>query len=253
MFPKHNFPKPFFYLLALLGFIYLLGRIGALNWSKRLVERSLVIPGKQALYDWQRKLKKSSENCELYSEREISELKVKIAELTEENLQQKRLLSAPIPKNWQFLGGKVIGLENETLMIDKGSEDGVREGMVAVVEGTYVGKVVKTSEAVSEIRLPTFFEEKMSVKIVSANDKVLSGRGLLIGRGQGKMRMEQILSREEVKAGDLVITTIEGGDLLIGEVEEVIEAKGEVFKNAQVKRVFSPEELTTVFLIRKRI
>jgi rod shape-determining protein MreC len=250
---QSKFPKPFFYLLITFGLIYLLGRAGALNWAKRLAERSLIIPGKQAVYDWQRKLKKSSDTCDLAAEKEIAELKVKIASLTDENLQQKRLLSAPVPKNWQFLGGKVIEVANETLTIDRGKQDEVREGMVAVTEGTYLGKVVKVSEAVAEIRLPTFFEEKLAVKIVSADDQVIFGRGLLVGRGQGKMRVEQILSREEIKKGDLVITTIEGGDLLVGEVEEIIEAKGEVFKTVQVKRLISPEELTAIFLIRKRI
>jgi rod shape-determining protein MreC len=250
---RSKFPKPFFYLLITFGLIYLLGRVGALNWAKRVVERSLVIPGKQAVYDWQRKLKKSSDTCDLAAEKELAELKAKIASLTDENLQQKRLLSAPVPKNWQFLGGKIIGVGNETLTIDRGRQDEVREGMVAVTEGTYLGKVVKVSEAVSEIRLPTYFEEKLAVKIVSASDNVIFGRGLLVGRGQGKMRVEQVLSREEIKTGDLVITAIEGGDLLVGEVEEIVETKGEVFKTAQVKRLVSPEELTAIFLIRKRI
>lgn len=252
MFAKRNFPKPFFHLLVAFGLVYVFGRVGALNWAKRLAERSLVIPGKQAVYDWQRKLKKSPDNC-LASDKEIAELKAKIASLTEENLQQKRLLSAPVPKNWQFLGARVIDAANETLTIDRGRQDEVREGMVAIAGDTYLGKVVKVSEAVAEIRLPSFFEEKLAVKIVSADNRVIFGRGLLVGRGQGKMRVEQILAREGVKPKDLIMTTIEGGDLLVGEVEEIVEAKGEVFKTAQVKRLFNPEELTAIFLIRKRI
>lgn len=253
MFNKQKFPKPFLYLLAIFGLIYVLGRLGALNWARRIAERSLVIPAKQALYDQQRRLKQKPDDCETAVKKEIAELKVQIASLAEENLQQKRLLSSPVPKNWQFLTGSVIGADNETLMISKGRQDGIKEGMVAVTGETYLGKAVKVSEGVSEIRLSSFFEEKLAVKIISENDKVISARGLLVGLGQGKMRVEQILAQEGVKVGDLVITTVEKGDLLIGEVEEVMEVKGEVFKTAQVVRLFNPEELTTIFLLRKTI
>jgi cell shape-determining protein MreC len=98
----------------------------------------------------------------------------------------------------------------------------------------------------AQIRLPSFFEERLMVRAGGS-------LGLLIGRGQGKMRIEQILAAETVAKADLVMTNLEGGDLLVGEVEEVITAKGEVFKTAQVKRLFNPEELETIFLVKGKI
>jgi len=191
----------------------------------------------------------------LAGERTIAELKVQIASLTEENREQKRLLSSPLPRNWQFLTAKVIGLGDETLTIDQGRKEGVKEGMVVISGQTFLGKVVSLSEEMAQVRLPSFFEERLMVRIVAGKDSTgfPRARGLLVGRGQGKMRVEQILTSEEVSQGDLVITNLEGGDLLVGEVEEVMVVKGEVFKSAQVKRLFNPEELETVFLIKGKI
>lgn len=208
----------------------------------------------QKLYDWQRAFKKSSASCQLKDEKELAQLKARIVSLTEENLRQKKLLGSPLPKNWQFLNAKVIGIGNEILTINVGREDGVRGGMVAVDGTTYVGKVKHLTERMAQISLPTSLDEKLAVKIVSSTDgNLVVGRGLTVGRGQGKMKVEQILSSEVVEKGCLVLVMVEEGDLLVGEIEEVVEQKGEVFKTASIKRLFNPDELETIFLIRGKI
>ena len=216
------------------------------------MKKKTTIPLKEKVYNWQRFFKKDLGGCELKNEKEISELRAKIATLLEENKEQKRLLSAPLPKSWQFLTVKAIGSNDETVEIDAGNNEKVMEGMVAVLQDTYLGKVSKVSEGISQIKLATFGDEKLVVKIVST-DSSISGKGLLVGLGQGRMRVEQILFSENVKKSDLVLTNIEGGDLLIGKIEEVVEVKGEPFKSALVKRLFNPEELNTIFLIRGKL
>lgn len=220
---------------------------------RNFAEKVLVIPLRQKVYDWQRSFRKDTGECQPKNERETAELRVKISSLVEENLAQKRLLGAPLPKNWQFLPVKVIGVGEESLILSAGRADGVKEGMTGVFEETCLGKVVEVSEKISVLRLPSFFEEKLVVKIVSERKDEIVGKGLLVGRGQGRMKIEQILSTEGVKKGDFVVTDVDGGDLLVGQVEEVEEAKGEVFKTAQIKRLYLPEKLETVFLVRGKI
>lgn len=254
MLERKKIPSIFFYLLFVFVFLLFLGALGVLRPIRGLMEKNLFVPFRQELYDWQRKLGEKPEDCQLKSEAEIAALKAKIASLVEENTAQKRLLSAPLPKDWQFLPVRVIGLENETLTIDSGAKEGVQKGMVAVWGENYLGKVSEVSENLAQIRLSSFFEEKLVVRIVGEKDKAQTlAKGLLVGRGQGKMRVEQILASEEVFAGDLVLAPIEGGDLLVGKVEEVIKPEGEVFKTAQVKRLYQLDELVTIFLIRGRL
>jgi cell shape-determining protein MreC len=255
MFAKRKFPQAFFYLLLVFLLLLGLSLTGIFRPLRALAEKTLIVPLKEKLYDWQRIFKRDLGECQLKNATEVAELKTQVATLTEENREQKKLLSSPLPKNWQFLAVKVIGLGKETLTISQGKNEGVREGMIAISGATFLGRVTNVSEEMAEVRLPSFFEERLMVRIIKAQETISSpgGLGLSIGRGQGKMRVEQILATEEVAKGDLVMTNLEGGDLLVGEVEEVVAAKGEVFKTAQVKRVFNPENLGTIFLVKGKI
>lgn len=253
MIKKLNFPKPFFYLLFVFLFLLLLNFLGLFGSLRGVIEKVAIIPLKEEVYRWQRILKKDLGTCELKNEKEISELKAKISSLFEENKEQKRLLSAPLPKNWQFLTVKVISTEGENLNVNVGKKEGIKEGMIAVLGESYLGKVGRVSEKISEIKLGSDIDVKLVVKVVSETDGNILGKGLLVGRGQGRMRIEQILLSENVKKGDLVLTNLEGGDLLVGKIEEITEVKGEPFKAAQVKRLFNPEELNTIFLVRGKL
>lgn len=249
---KRKIPPIIFYLLSILIFIFLLDKVGALRFFRTIAESAIITPVKQKLFDWQRMGKKDLNSCQLKEQSQISELKSKVAALEEENVSQKRLLSAPLPKNWQFLSVKVIAFENEVLTLNLGASDGVKEGMIAVSQDTYLGKVFLVSEKESLVRLPSYSEQRLLVRIIASNNSFV-GKGLLIGRGVGQMKVEQVISSELVKKEDLVVTSAEGKDLVVGQVEEVIENKGEVFKVIQVKRLYNPEELNTIFLVRGKI
>jgi len=250
MFRSRKIPQPFFYILTVSVLLLL---VSVFRPARGLAEKLVVVPLREKVYDWRRTVRKDVGECSPKNERQLAELKAKIATLTEENLAQKRLLGAPLPGRWQFLPVKVIGVADESLTLSIGKNDEVKEGMIGVAEETYLGKLVKVSEKVSKLRLPSFFDEKLMVEIVSGEKENIVGKGLLLGRGQGRMEIEQILSTEGVKKGDLVMTNIDGKDLLVGQVEEVGETKGEVFKTAQVKRLYLLEELETIFLVRGKI
>jgi len=247
-----SLPHSVIYLFFVFLFLLALNSFRPVRSFRGLAERTLVIPAKEKIYDLKRFFKKDLAGCWLENEREIAELKTKIASLSEENREQKRLLAAPLPKNWQFLTVKVIGIAGETVTLGAGRNEGVKENMILLFGNTYLGKVRVVSESISQVRLLSFYDEKLAVKIVSKEGEIL-GRGLLVGKGEGKMKIEQILYPEGIQKGNLVITSVEDGELLIGEIEEIIEKKGEVFKTALVKRLYNPEELNTVFLIRGRL
>lgn len=253
MFRKTKLPPIFLYLLLVFLGIFLLGLTGIFRPLTRLVEKRAVIPLRQKIYDWQRLRKKDLRGCQITNESEIDQLKAKIVSLEEENKEQKRLLSAPLPKNWQFLTARVIGSDNETLTINKGRRDGVKENQICLSGNLYLGKVYEVSENMAKIKLPTFSDERLLVKIADGKNSGTVGKGLLTGKGLGVMKIEQILVKENIGSGNLVLANVEGGDLLVGKVEEVVKQKDEVFKTATVKRLFNPEELETVFLIRGRL
>lgn len=251
---KRKIPPILYYILSILLILFLLDKIGAFRWLRGGVEKGLIIPIKESLFRWQRSLKKDLNGCGLSGESQIAELKTRILSLQKENEDQKRLLSLPMPKNWKFIEAKVIEVSGETLVINAGRQNGVKEGMTLIFGNTYLGKVFSISENMAIVHLPSFLEEKSSVYVVLEGEKkVIVGRGLLVGMGLGKMKLNQIFLSENIKPNDLVQINIEGGDLLVGKIDEIIEKKGEVFKSAAVKILYNPEELGTVFLINGRI
>ncbi|MCL5090475.1 MAG: hypothetical protein M1514_00520, partial [Patescibacteria group bacterium] len=120
MFSKRTFPFSIIYLIVICLLLLALSFVGVIKPLRRLVEKSFLVPLKEKVYRSQRFFKKDLETCKLSNEKELAEMKVKLAALGEENKEQKRLLSAPLPKNWQFLTAKVIGLGEETLTLDIG-------------------------------------------------------------------------------------------------------------------------------------
>lgn len=240
-----KFPPFLSYLAAIITAVLLFSLTG---FGKSAV-RSI----KQEIYDWQRSLKKDLNGCELKNQKEVFELKGKIAVLEEENRAQRRLLSAPLPKNWQFLPVKVVGLEGETLTIDAGKDDGIEKEMPVIEAGTFLGRIAKVEKNSAEVRLSSFVEEKSVVSIFFTKDKSVVGRGLLVGWGEGRMKVEQIYLSENTQKNDLVMLNTGGADLLVGIIDEIIDKKGEMFKSAAVKRLYNPEELGTVFVVKGKL
>lgn len=253
MFVKKSFPQPLFYLLAVFSILFLLGLTGISRPFRQLAEKALIIPLREKIFRWQKTFKKDLNSDTLKNVSNLAELQVKNAALLEENQELRRLLSAPLPKNWQFLPVKIIGVEGEILIIDAGGHEGIIRGMVAVSGGNYLGRVDDVSESIGRIKMASFLEEKLSVKIVDKDSGQIDGRALAIGRGLDRISLEQILSSEWPKKSDLVMVNLFGGDLLVGEVDEVAQAKGEPFKTATVKTLFNPEDLSTIFLVRGKL
>ncbi|MBL7159641.1 rod shape-determining protein MreC [Candidatus Microgenomates bacterium] len=167
--------------------------------------------------------------------------------LEKENEDMRRLLQAPLPKNWAFLPAKILG-RKRYLIIDKGTNDKVEEGMTIVFENFLVGRVIKVEPTSSLVILPTDSESKISVKTENR------ARGLLEGRFGTKIFLTKVLQRETLEIGDLVVTSGEEGylsDLLIGRVKTQAQESEKPFKEVEVEAELDYSALTTVFLVRE--
>ena len=181
--------------------------------------------------------------------RELAAVEGEVASLREENEKMKKLLGVPLPKAWKFLTAKVVG-ENEDLFINKGLKDGVAEGMMVVSENILVGKVKEAGEKLSKVLLPTSRESKIPARAIR-NGQIV-GKGVLEGSADGKIFLEKVLQKEEIKEKDLVVTTGESdylSDLLIGEIERIERKEADVFQRAQVAPLLNYGELETVFVV----
>lgn len=106
-----------------------------------------------------------------------------------------------------------------TVMIDKGSEQGVTEGMPVVVAEGVVGRVVRSSPRFARVLLIT----DASSAIASL---LQDNRARGVCRGQGDLLVfDFVLRQEDVSVGDRVVTSGMGGvfpkGLVVGRVKSV--------------------------------
>ncbi len=177
----------------------------------------------------------------------------------EENEKLKKLLGLPLPASWKFMEAKVLGI-SEKMRIDKGQKEGIKEGMMVISENVLVGKVIKVNENDSLVQLLSDSKTKIPVVIKKASsDKTkpvggVQARGLLLGQGIEKMLLDRVLQSEDIKKGDLVVTSGEEDwlpDLLIGQIADITPKSAEVYQKARVSPLVNVSELRIVFIVIK--
>ena len=157
-------------------------------------------------------------------ESENAELKKEIEELKSE-LNIEHVLS-----DYDYLNATVISRNATTwynnLTIDKGSHNGISEGMVVINSTGVIGKITNVSTFSSDVKLITTKDtnNKISVTIISG-DNHLTGLINNYDYKTGYLEVEGISNTEKVSVGDLVYTYGLGGvfpsGILIGKVESI--------------------------------
>jgi len=239
------------YAVLTVLFLSIVGRLRIFNGVKGFFEKKVTIPIRQEIFDFKRSIKKDLNGFSLLTQKEKDEYETKIASLINENKELRRLLGSPLPKEWQFLAAKVIWYDQESLTIDQGENSGVKLGMTAITGNTYVGKVNEITPETSIIRLVSFIDEKNIAKVYKKGENLLTGQGLLVGKGLGRISLEQVFLNEKIEKENIVVVPVAKGELLAGEIEEVFEKENEGIKTATVKRLFNPEELSNIFLVKE--
>ena len=132
--------------------------------------------------------------------------------------------------DYNYLNATVISRNAATwynnLTIDKGSHNGIKEGMVVINSTGVIGKTVNVSAFSSDVRLITSTDttNKISVTLVSG-EKKLTGIINKYDYKTGYLEIEGISNTDNVSVGDLVYTSGLGGvfpsGVLIGKVAEI--------------------------------
>jgi rod shape-determining protein MreC len=136
-----------------------------------------------------------------------------------------------------------------TVVIDKGSEDGIREGLPVVVPEGAVGRVIKCAPRQARVLLVT--DASSSVATLVQRNRT---RGVC--RGQGDvLALEFALRQEDIAVGDQVITSGTGGvfpkGLTVGQVTEVERGGYGLFKTVTVVPAVDFSRLEEVLVLLK--
>ena len=150
-----------------------------------------------------------------------------------------------------------IGYWYNTLNIDKGSKNGIREGDAVITPEGLIGKITSVSNFSSTVKLLTSDEisNKISVKI-NSNDKYFYG--LLIGYDKEKniYNIEGITDSSSIKEGDLVTTTgltdYFPSGILIGRVSKIVKDEYDLNSLVEVKPSVNFEDISIVTVLNRK-
>jgi len=193
--------------------------------------------------------------------KENEELKLKIQELTAENVALKErkkeneilrtALELGLQEEFKLEICQVIGkdISSDTILINEGFKDGLTKDLPVITQQKIlVGRISEVYKNFSKVQLITQKDTSFDAKIL---DTEISG--LIKGEGNLRLFLDLIPPEKEIKKGDVVITTVLGGifprGLLVGEIEKVIKSDIEPWQQAKVKPAFNIEGLETLFII----
>ncbi len=148
------------------------------------------------------------ENARL--ERELAKARGRVAAskgLERENETLRDLLALPTPDDIASTGARVISFGpssfEETILIDKGSSEGVEVGNPVVSAEGLVGRVVRVSKHRASVLLVTDARSAVGVRFTSVGEA-----GIAEGRGtSGVLDLSLIDSSVEIREGDVVVTS----------------------------------------------
>ncbi len=145
--------------------------------------------------------------------REIQRMKAwreRARQLEEENAQLRALNNVRLAPRTTFVTGDVItdsgGPFLQSALVNVGAEDGVRDGSAAVDGNGVVGRVVGVGQQAARILLLTDFSSRVPVVVLPSGS-----RGILTGDGTPSPVLQFLDADDEVKPGDTIETTGDGG------------------------------------------
>ena len=180
-----------------------------------------------------------------------------IAELQRENDDLRQQLNVSRATQRKLIDANIIsrtsGLTTgEAITINKGLRDGVEKGDMVVEAGNIlIGKIVEAYEARSLVRLISDKRFVVSVKI-SGSSAVGDIKQVQDG-STSKFILDFITSTEAAAPHDIIVTSgIDGAPvgLVVGEISDIKENTGLLFKNVEIQPRFQNFTSPLVFVVK---
>ena len=195
------------------------------------------------------------ENEELAAE--IARLQAQVIQLQQEN-SDIQILSALVDFAKQdpagdYVAATVIGRDPspflQYILINRGSDDGLRRGMPVVTSQALIGRIAAVTAGAARVQLITDSEISVNVRLQSSGVT-----GVLIGSLSGEINIDMLPQDATVQPGELILTSGLGGsyppNILIGQVSGVRTRSFDLFQTASVQPVADFNDLEIVLVIR---
>ena len=185
----------------------------------------------------------------------ISELEAELLVYREGNTETERLrklLALKESLGYSFIAARVIAREqgalSKTIIIDKGSFDGLKSGMPVIAPPGLVGRVVHVSWNVAKVLL--IIDENSNVDVLLDRTRV---QGIFSGVGLRGGKLKYIIKNQDVLPGDIIISSGMGGvfpkGLFVGQVRDVEKPDTELFLDISVTPYINFSKLEEVLVL----
>jgi rod shape-determining protein MreC len=187
--------------------------------------------------------------------REIKNVAAQNERLYETNLANNRLselLAFKSSFEYETISAAVTGKEPspwfQTLIISKGSVNGVKKNMPVIVPGGVVGRVIEVFGTYSKVLL--IIDSGSSIDALIQRTRA---RGIVKGSSYKDCYLEYVLRKHDIASGDVVISSGSGGvfpkGLRIGTVLEVEKSSSNIFQKVTLEPYVNFEKLEEVLII----
>jgi rod shape-determining protein MreC len=193
-------------------------------------------------------------NSEL--EAENSRLQVQIVEL-QDQVTESQLLSTLVDYERrhvenQYTAASVIARDISPFMhyviIDRGSDDGLRKGMPVITQQGLVGSIAAVTAGAARVQLINDPGSSVNVILQQSGEEAV-----LNGQITGEIELDMISQNATVQPGDLVMTSGLGGNypanILVGQVLTVKNEASALFQTASVQPAVDFSQLDIVLII----
>ncbi len=168
------------------------------------------------------------------------------------NVRLRNLLNFQKAPTNRVVAAEVIGKGPsgwfKTVIIDKGSSDGLRKGLPVVLPTGIAGQVIEVSGHYSKVML--IIDRNSAVDALVQRSRA---RGIIKGASADQCRFEFVLRKHDVQVGDTVIASGLDGvypkGLRIGRVSDLSERSSDIFYEITVTPFVDYEKLEEVLVI----
>lgn len=163
------------------------------------------------------------------------QLKARLATLEEAKLENERirgLVDFAQAQDYKTIGARVIGRPSDSwersIIVDRGSSDGVKLGAAVIAAGGLVGQVTEVTGSSAKVRLIT--DSGSGVAVIVQRTR---GEGVVRGSVEGKLTLDFVAKEKAPVKGDVLVTSGMGGafpkGVVVGEVTDVAAAQADLF------------------------
>jgi len=139
---------------------------------------------------------------------------------------------------------------SQTFTINKGQEDGVRQGDIVIWTGRVLLGKIKKSEAKSAL-VQTLFDKSFKINVLIGEKNIGLAKG-----DESKIIIDLIAKDDKINIGDIVQTSALSEQypkgLIIGEVGNIIEEPQELFKKAELKVPYDWMDVERVMVLQNK-